>query len=341
MSIALVSLGYVGLPLVVAFGESGRASWMSSARGRALPRVLHSAYTMEKPRHLDGAVALQPAVAPAVIALAQRGLHLGRRRRGRRGRHSPGDTMYLVGVVEIVAGLIVLIARASAAFSSPTGSAASSSTCCSSAATATSPCATSDSFSARSPSPAWTAPIRPERRRSGAVAADPGLYCAAPADVAQLARASAYHAEGRGFESLQPLVRKARYGGLFCVLRAVVVEPMPSGGPTRRTNLQAGAGPRGAQVNNLFRRTRSRPRRHRSGSMRGAAERLLHRSPGRRKIRTRRLGLGGDRRPDRAAHAGRHTAWISPPEGTGAVRLRPPAGALARLLGSRLPHGCG
>jgi hypothetical protein len=37
------------------------------------------------------------------------------------------------------------------------------------------------------------------------------------AAVAQLARASACHAEGRGFESLQPLVRKPRFGGVFCV----------------------------------------------------------------------------------------------------------------------------
>ena len=37
----------------------------------------------------------------------------------------------------------------------------------------------------------------------------PGLYSAARADVAQLARASACHAEGRGFESLHPLHEKA------------------------------------------------------------------------------------------------------------------------------------
>src|SRR4051794_35878329 len=35
------------------------------------------------------------------------------------------------------------------------------------------------------------------------------------AAVAQLARASACHAEGRGFESLQPLERKPRSGGVF------------------------------------------------------------------------------------------------------------------------------
>lgn len=39
--------------------------------------------------------------------------------------------------------------------------------------------------------------------------AEPGLYCADRAAVAQLARASACHAEGRGFESLQPLAEKA------------------------------------------------------------------------------------------------------------------------------------
>src|SRR3954463_3467316 len=33
----------------------------------------------------------------------------------------------------------------------------------------------------------------------------PGLYCGPRAAVAQLARASAWHAEGRGFESHQPL----------------------------------------------------------------------------------------------------------------------------------------
>jgi hypothetical protein len=37
------------------------------------------------------------------------------------------------------------------------------------------------------------------------------------AAVAQLARASACHAEGRGFESHQPLSRRPRYGGVFCV----------------------------------------------------------------------------------------------------------------------------
>ncbi len=46
---------------------------------------------------------------------------------------------------------------------------------------------------------------------------DPLLCSAPPAAVAQLARASACHAEGRGFESLQPLVRKARESGPFGV----------------------------------------------------------------------------------------------------------------------------
>ena len=53
----------------------------------------------------------------------------------------------------------------------------------------------------------------PPRRRSGSSVASaharkpsgPGLYWALPADVAQLARASACHAEGRGFESHHPL----------------------------------------------------------------------------------------------------------------------------------------
>src|SRR5947199_4628515 len=40
--------------------------------------------------------------------------------------------------------------------------------------------------------------------------AAPGLYSAAAADVAQLARASACHAEGRGFESHHPLPTQAR-----------------------------------------------------------------------------------------------------------------------------------
>jgi hypothetical protein len=42
-----------------------------------------------------------------------------------------------------------------------------------------------------------------------------GLYSAVRAAVAQLARASACHAEGRGFESLQPL-QKPRKCGVFC-----------------------------------------------------------------------------------------------------------------------------
>ena len=40
-----------------------------------------------------------------------------------------------------------------------------------------------------------------------------GAILAAHADVAQLARASACHAEGRGFESLHPLSRRPRIGG--------------------------------------------------------------------------------------------------------------------------------
>ena len=66
--------------------------------------------------------------------------------------HLPGSAhqiMYVVGVIEIVAGLVVASARASAGTSSPRGSPASSSTCCSSAATGTSRCATSGCCSAR------------------------------------------------------------------------------------------------------------------------------------------------------------------------------------------------
>ena len=47
----------------------------------------------------------------------------------------------------------------------------------------------------------------------------PSLYCAAHADVAQLARASACHAEGRGFESLHPLHRKPRKRGFLLAER--------------------------------------------------------------------------------------------------------------------------
>src|SRR5215218_6562138 len=41
----------------------------------------------------------------------------------------------------------------------------------------------------------------------------PGLYCCLRAAVAQLARASACHAEGRGFESLQPLLESPAPAG--------------------------------------------------------------------------------------------------------------------------------
>ncbi len=51
---------------------------------------------------------------------------------------------------------------------------------------------------------------RTDRRRASKGTAAPGLYSGAAADVAQLARASACHAEGRGFESHHPLCRKAR-----------------------------------------------------------------------------------------------------------------------------------
>ncbi len=51
-----------------------------------------------------------------------------------------------------------------------------------------------------------------------AAPARPSLYCASFADVAQLARASACHAEGRGFESHHPLRVKAPETGLFSFL---------------------------------------------------------------------------------------------------------------------------
>src|SRR5881227_1157136 len=47
------------------------------------------------------------------------------------------------------------------------------------------------------------------------VSGSPGLYSATAADVAQLARASACHAEGRGFESHHPLLRKPRTGAFL------------------------------------------------------------------------------------------------------------------------------
>src|SRR5437763_14256678 len=43
------------------------------------------------------------------------------------------------------------------------------------------------------------------------------FYTGARAAVAQLARASACHVEGRGFESLQPLGRKPRIARGFCL----------------------------------------------------------------------------------------------------------------------------
>ncbi len=60
-------------------------------------------------------------------------------------------------------------------------------------------------------------PSRPAgaRRRRRAQPGRP-VILRRPAAVAQLARASACHAEGRGFESLQPLPKKPRSGGVFC-----------------------------------------------------------------------------------------------------------------------------
>ena len=50
-------------------------------------------------------------------------------------------------------------------------------------------------------------------------AAETRLYSDGYADVAQLARASACHAEGRGFESHHPLLRKPRSSGVFVWVR--------------------------------------------------------------------------------------------------------------------------
>ena len=57
------------------------------------------------------------------------------------------------------------------------------------------------------PPPTWT-----DRSRR-TIARTRRYTCRPRADVAQLARASACHAEGRGFESLHPLDPKARLGG--------------------------------------------------------------------------------------------------------------------------------
>ena len=62
---------------------------------------------------------------------------------------SAQDAMYIVGGIEIVAGLIVLVPRGSAGCSSPDGWRASSSAWCWSAATAMSPSATSACCSGR------------------------------------------------------------------------------------------------------------------------------------------------------------------------------------------------
>ncbi len=60
-------------------------------------------------------------------------------------------------------------------------------------------------------------PLRRRRRLAPRPARAPpeGLYCRPHADVAQLARASACHAEGRGFESLHPLLEEAPLSGAF------------------------------------------------------------------------------------------------------------------------------
>ena len=78
---------------------------------------------------------------------------------------SAGDAMYLVGAVEVVAGLVVLVAPRSVACWSRDGSPASSSTCCSSVATATSPSAISACSSAPSPCRVSQAPATPSGAR--------------------------------------------------------------------------------------------------------------------------------------------------------------------------------
>ena len=54
------------------------------------------------------------------------------------------------------------------------------------------------------------------------------------AAVAQLARASACHAEGRGFESLQPLLEKPRKSGAFRVSTPPTHWFLRTGGPASR-----------------------------------------------------------------------------------------------------------
>jgi hypothetical protein len=61
------------------------------------------------------------------------------------------------------------------------------------------------------PLPSTRPPEPPDRRRRGTAILRPH------ADVAQLARASACHAEGRGFESLHPLLVKAPLRRGFCL----------------------------------------------------------------------------------------------------------------------------
>ena len=74
--------------------------------------------------------------------------------------------------------------------------------------------------SARSASsPTSWAPTSTRSPRSSSP--DRSLFSAHHAAVAQLARASACHAEGRGFESLQPLSQKARLCGPFVFLSVV------------------------------------------------------------------------------------------------------------------------
>jgi hypothetical protein len=76
---------------------------------------------------------------------------------------------------------------------------------------------------------------------------EPGLYCAARADVAQLARASACHAEGRGFESLHPLLAKAPLPAGFSRSWRLVGADCPGradqpGGPICSETRSAGGG---------------------------------------------------------------------------------------------------
>ena len=81
-------------------------------------------------------------------------------------------------------------------------------------------------------------PTVPSRDPDAPPGPSPGLYSTAPADVAQLARASACHAEGRGFESHHPLATEAPLRRGFLVVVSLR--------PDRRQGVRGGAvAPRG------------------------------------------------------------------------------------------------